>query len=66
LGKVQQPQLNLGKWEKLQSNLGENKKIWINWKHFGEVHQSNRILPICNSFIQLWATSNSLVQRWAI
>jgi len=27
LGKVQQPQLNLGKWEKLQSNLGENKNI---------------------------------------
>jgi len=27
LGKVQPPQLNLGKWEKLQSNLGENKNI---------------------------------------
>jgi len=27
LGKVQQLQLNLGKWEKLQSNLGENKNI---------------------------------------
>jgi len=25
LGKVQQPELNLGKWEKLQPNLGENK-----------------------------------------
>jgi len=32
----------------------------------GEVHQSNQILPIFNSFIQLWATSNSLVQRQAI
>jgi len=32
----------------------------------GEVHQTNEIVPICNSFIQLWATSNSLVQRWAI
>jgi len=34
----------------------------------GEVHhyQSNQILPICNSLIQLWATSNSRVQRWAI
>jgi len=46
--------------------MGENKNIYINWKHLGEVHQSNQILPICNSFIQLWATSNSLVQRWAI
>jgi len=27
LGKVQQPELNLGKWEKLQSNLGEHKNI---------------------------------------
>jgi len=27
LGKVQLPQLNLGKWEKHQSNLGENKNI---------------------------------------
>jgi len=27
LGKVQEPQLNLGKWEKLQSSLGENKNI---------------------------------------
>jgi len=27
LGKVKQPQLNLGKWEKLQSNMGENKNI---------------------------------------
>jgi len=36
------------------------------WKHLGEVHQSNQILPICNSFIQSWATSSSLVQRWAI
>jgi len=26
----------------------------------GEVHQSNQILAICNSFIQLWATSNIL------
>jgi len=26
----------------------------------GEVHQSNEILPICNSFIQLWATSKIL------
>jgi len=66
MGNVQQPQLNLGKWEKLQSNLGENKNIQIYWKHLGEVHQSNQIFPICNSFIQLWATSNSLVQRWAI
>jgi len=24
---VQQSQLNLGKWEKLQSNLGENQSI---------------------------------------
>jgi len=38
----------------------------MNWKHLGEVHQSNQKLLICNSFIQLWATSNSLVQRWAI
>jgi len=30
----------------------------------GEVHQSNEILPIFNSFIQLWVTSNNLVQRW--
>jgi len=30
----------------------------------GEVHQSNQILPICNSFIQSWA-SNSRVQRGA-
>jgi len=37
--------------------LGENKHIEITWKHLGEVHQSNKILPICNSFIQLWATS---------
>jgi len=29
----------------------------------GEVHQSNQILAICNSFIQLWATSNILVQN---
>jgi len=34
--------------------------------HLGEVHQSRQMLPICNIFIQLWATSNSLVQRWAI
>jgi len=27
LDKVQQLQLNLGKWEKLQSNLGENKNV---------------------------------------
>jgi len=26
-GKVQQLQLNMGKWEKLLSNLGENKNI---------------------------------------
>jgi len=31
-----------------------------------EVHQLNQILPICNSFIWLWATSNNLVQRWAV
>jgi len=31
-----------------------------------EVHQTNQILPICNSFIQLWATSNSFVQNWAV
>jgi len=54
LGKVQQLQLNLGKWEKFQSNLGKNKNIYINRKHLGEVHQSNQILPICNSFIVLW------------
>jgi len=35
-------------------------------EHFGEVHQSNQTLLICNSFIRLWATSNSLVQRWVI
>jgi len=28
----------------------------------GEVHQSNQILAICNSFIRLWATSNNLDQ----
>jgi len=27
---------------------------------FGEVHQSNQTLVICNSFIQLWAISNIL------
>jgi len=32
----------------------------------GEVHQSNKILAICNSFIRLWATSNSLVQSKAV
>jgi len=32
----------------------------------GEVHQSKQVLLICNSFIQLWTSSNSLVQRWAI
>jgi len=31
-----------------------------------EVHQSNQILPIYNSFIQFWATSNSLVQSRAM
>jgi len=31
-----------------------------------EVHQSNKMLAICNSFIQLWATSNSLDHSWAI
>jgi len=31
-----------------------------------EVHQSNQASAICNSFIHLWATSNSLVQSWAI
>jgi len=50
---------------KLQSNLDEKKNISINWKHLGEVHQSNELLPICNSS-KLWATSNSLVQRWVI
>jgi len=63
---VQQLQLNLGKWEKLYSSLSENKNVWINWKHLGEVHQSNQTLASCNSLIQLWATSNSLVQSWAI
>jgi len=33
--------------------LSENKNISINWKHLGEVHQSNQILPICNSFISI-------------
>jgi len=32
----------------------------------GEVRRSNQILLICNSFIQLWATSNGLVQSWVI
>jgi len=32
----------------------------------GEIQQSNEILEICNSFIQLWATPNSFVQNWAI
>jgi len=50
----------------LHSNLGENKNIQINRKHFGEDHLSNQILAICNSFIQLWATSNSLVHSWAV
>jgi len=34
--------------------------------HLGKVHQPNRILAICNSFIQLWETSNSLIQSWAV
>jgi len=33
--------------------LGENNNISLIWKHLGKVHQSNQILPICNSFIQL-------------
>jgi len=32
----------------------------------GDVHQSNQILPIFNSLIQLWATSYNLVHRWAM
>jgi len=36
--------------------LDENKNIYINWKHLGEVHQSSQILPIRNSLIQLLAT----------
>jgi len=36
---VQQLRLNLGKSEKLQSNLGKIENIYINWKHLGEVHQ---------------------------
>jgi len=46
--------------------LGENKNIYINWEYLGEDRQSNQILAIFNSVIQLWATSNSLVQRWAV
>jgi len=66
LGIVQHLQLSLGKTEKLHSDLGENKNIQIIWKHLSEVHQSNQILAICNSFIQLWVTSHSLVESWAI
>jgi len=36
---------------------GENKNVQINWKH-----QSNQTLAICNSFYQLWATSNILLK----
>jgi len=25
----------------------------MNWQHWGEVHQSDETLAICNSFIQL-------------
>jgi len=32
----------------------------------GEVHQSNQMLAICTSLIQLWATSDSLDRSWAI
>jgi len=32
--------------------LGEIKNIYINWKHWVEVHQTNQNLAICNSFIQ--------------
>jgi len=32
----------------------------------GEVHHSNQMLAICNSLIQLWATSNSFDHCWAI
>jgi len=39
VGQDQQLQLNLGKSEKLHSNLGEIKIIGISWKHLGEVSQ---------------------------
>jgi len=32
----------------------------------GEVHQPNLMLAIFNSFIKLWATSNSFPHSWAI
>jgi len=41
LGMGEQLQLNLGKWEKLHSNLGEIKNIYMNGKHLGEVHPPN-------------------------
>jgi len=30
------------------------------------VKSASQILAICNRFVQLWVTSNSLVQSWAV
>jgi len=50
MGVVEQLQLYLGKWEKLNTNLGDIKNIYINWKHLGEVHQPNLDLPYVPEF----------------
>jgi len=56
-----------GQMTKVLIELEWNSKHsgYINWKQLGKVHQPNQIC-IWHSFIQLWVTSNSHIQSWAI